>query len=175
MPILDKNDIKLYYETDIVSNPIGNVIVVHGLCEHLSRYDYFTKKLNENGYNVFRLDLPGHGRTPGKKGDIKSFMQFVEAIKLIIDMAKDLYPKLNLYLFGHSMGGFSINAFLATYPGYVTKAISCGAPGIILKMVKPLKYVPYQLIGFINYSCNLANLTSHSKIEIEKYKSDALV
>ena len=34
----------------------ANIIIVHGLAEHLDRYDEITSYLNENEFNVIRYD-----------------------------------------------------------------------------------------------------------------------
>ncbi|PWZ51074.1 lysophospholipase, partial [Staphylococcus pseudintermedius] len=38
-----------------------NVIIVHGLAEHLDRYDELTDYLVNYDYNVIRYDQRGHG------------------------------------------------------------------------------------------------------------------
>ena len=52
----DKYGTMLFEETNAVENAKGVVVVVHGATEHHSRYDYITKKLNEAGYTVYRID-----------------------------------------------------------------------------------------------------------------------
>jgi acylglycerol lipase len=45
------------------------VVLVHGMGEHLGRYQGFGQDLATRGYRVWGLDLRGHGRSPGKRGD----------------------------------------------------------------------------------------------------------
>lgn len=41
-------------------NPKGLFHVVHGMTEHIERYDFFMRKLAEDGYICFGYDLMGH-------------------------------------------------------------------------------------------------------------------
>lgn len=173
--ILEGNGLKIYSQVDKVENALRSIVIVHGLGEHLGRYDYFTKKLNEAGYNVYRFDQPGHGHNEGARGDVKSYMDFALATKLLVDYAKKDSPNLDVYLFGHSMGGFTVNLYGVTYPNTVKAIVSSGAPGIILKMVKPLRFIPYNLLGFINNKNNLAKLTTHDLEIVKSYETDSLV
>ena len=36
---------KLNFRKDIADNARATIVIVHGLCEHLGRYDYVTKNL----------------------------------------------------------------------------------------------------------------------------------
>lgn len=43
------------------------VIIVHGLAEHLDRYDYLVEKFNSFGYGVYRFDNRGMENLMGNK------------------------------------------------------------------------------------------------------------
>lgn len=55
---------------DNVKKPIGVVQIIHGMDEHVRRYDRFAKFLNKNGYIVFGDDHRAHGRTAGSISNI---------------------------------------------------------------------------------------------------------
>ena len=44
------DNINLFYQKNIVDNPISNIIILHGACEHSGRYEDITNKLNEYGF-----------------------------------------------------------------------------------------------------------------------------
>ena len=48
---------QLYTKTETTPNDKAIVVIVHGLCEHQGRYDYFAEKLHEAGYGT--VNLPG--------------------------------------------------------------------------------------------------------------------
>ena len=57
----------LYMVQDLTAPPKAAVIIVHGLCEHLGRYEYLTERLNEQNLMVYRFDHRGHGKSEGKE------------------------------------------------------------------------------------------------------------
>lgn len=168
------DNINLYYEKNIVDNPKATIVLVHGLCENLTRYDDFVKILNENGYNVYRFDHRGHGRSEGKRGYAKSFKNFINDTDLFVEMSIKEYPNVKHFLMGHSMGGFTVNAYGVTYSEKLDGIISSAAPGIIMKMAKPLKYIPWKLIGWVSMKNELGGKLSHDKKVEEEYVSSPL-
>ncbi len=97
---------------DAVSRPVGVVQIIHGMDEHIRRYDRFAKFLNKNGYIVFGDDHRGHGKTAGKISNIGRvgnipdiFMATVNDEIEILKYLKAKY-KLPVFLFGHSYGSF---------------------------------------------------------------------
>lgn len=166
--------ISLYYEKNDTTNPVGTIVLVHGLCENLTRYDSFVKILNDNGFIVYRFDHRGHGRSEGKRGYIKSFKDIIKDIDLFVEMSRTEYPNLKHFLMGHSMGGFSVNAYGVTHSEKLDGIISSAAPGIIMKMAKPLTYLPWKLIGWVSMKNELGGKLSHDKTVEEEYIASPL-
>jgi lysophospholipase len=81
------------------------VVVVHGAFEHSGRYEWMFDRLNHYGFHVIAGDLPGQGKTKGKRGHIKSFTEYIVTVLSWIDEAKKY--DLPVFLFGHSMGGLA--------------------------------------------------------------------
>ena len=97
---------------DDVRNPIGVVQIIHGMDEHVLRYDRFARYLNQNGYIVFGDDHRGHGRTAGTSDNIGKtdgnsdiFMAIVSDENEILKYLCRTYD-LPVLLFGHSYGSF---------------------------------------------------------------------
>lgn len=97
---------------DTVKNPVGVVQIIHGMDEHIRRYDRFAKYLNKNGYIVFGNDHRAHGKTAddtSKIGQVDTnpdiFMSIVNDEIQILEHLKSKY-KLPVFLFGHSYGSF---------------------------------------------------------------------
>ena len=54
---------------DNVEHPVAAVVMVHGMCEYIARYNDFCKFLGNNGYNVIGMDNRGFGDTdPESRG-----------------------------------------------------------------------------------------------------------
>ena len=86
------NGVKIYAKKDIVTTPKANVVIVHGICEHLDRYDYLVEKLNSQGFNVYRYDARGHGRSEGNRGDLEKYEEYLLDLDKYIDSVKVEYP-----------------------------------------------------------------------------------
>ncbi len=97
---------------DNVKKPIGVVQIIHGMDEHVGRYDRFARFMNQHGYIVFGDDHRAHGRTAvnisriGKTDGQKDLFAATERDELdIMHYLKKRYG-LPLFLFGHSYGSF---------------------------------------------------------------------
>jgi lysophospholipase len=83
-------------------NPEGDtVLCIHGLCCDARIFKYVGIKLSEAGYNVASMDLPGHGKSDGKRGDL-DFGTCIESIGQIIRELKKRSSRV--FLLAHSMG-----------------------------------------------------------------------
>jgi len=87
--------------------PIGCVLITHGIAEHSDCYDHVAKALCDHGWFVYAWDLQGHGKSQGKRGYVKDFKDFSRDLKSIIKKIKEdeTKPTDNFHLIGHSMGG----------------------------------------------------------------------
>ena len=168
-----RDGIELYLEKHIVDNPKSTVIIVHGLAENQSRYQWVTEQLNSNGYNVYRYDHRGHGRSGGKRGYAKHFSVIVNDLDEIVEYAKK-EENTSVYLLGHSMGGFIVNNYGSHYSDKLAGIISSAAPGIILNMVKILTKIPFKLIGWVDYKNALGGALSHDPNVPIEYEADSL-
>ncbi|MBI5974399.1 alpha/beta hydrolase [Staphylococcus canis] len=103
-----------------------NVIVVHGLAEHLDRYDHVAQFLSESGYNVIRYDQRGHGRSEGRSMYYDNKDQIIEDLEAIVDYVKATFEG-KVFLLGHSMGGYTVAMYGTRHPGNVDGIITSGA------------------------------------------------
>src|SRR6056297_1346627 len=88
----------------------GIIQIIHGMAEHIKRYEEFAKFFTEKGFMVFGIDNLGHGETvklnDGYFGFFDSkdgWTKAVNANKYASKYIKDNYD-LPLIIFGHSMG-----------------------------------------------------------------------
>ena len=110
--------------------PKAIVQIVHGIAEHILRYDHFATFLTAHGYAVVAEDHMGHGGTLAKD-DVRGYfeggwMQAVANVKRLHDHTVEEYPGLPYYFLGHSMGSFLLRTYLYTYPDALDGAILSG-------------------------------------------------
>ncbi len=95
----------IYVRHWTVANPKAVVCLVHGLGEHCARYDAVATFFAHRGISMSGFDLPGHGRSKGRRGHAFSTEVIFEHIeKRMAEVAKK-YPGVPQFLYGHSLGG----------------------------------------------------------------------
>ncbi len=115
MPSFDGTELAVTVNTPEEAKAV--VVIVHGLCEHMGRYDYITDKLTDRGFKVYRFDHRGHGKSEGQRYYYANKDDIIDDTNFIADTAAQENPALPLYVIGHSMGGFAAAAFGTKYPG----------------------------------------------------------
>ena len=86
--------------------------IIHGMAEHIARYNDFASYLASNGVLVYGMDLPGHGKSIregeayGYFGEKNGWDHLVEDNMTMHDTVLKDYPSLPRVLMGHSMGSF---------------------------------------------------------------------
>jgi lysophospholipase len=96
--------------------PAAALAVVHGYGEHGGRYRYLADAMVPLGYAVHVFDLRGHGRSPGVRGHIDRFADYVEDAGRFVDAVSAEQPGTPLYLLGHSLGGLIATAYTEERP-----------------------------------------------------------
>lgn len=118
---------KLRFRKDIIDNPKAVLLICHGLCEHLNRYDYFTKSLNENEISVYRYDQRGHGKSEGKDVYFSTYTEMPDDANFFFEIAKKENPNIPIFVLGHSMDGETAALFATKYSGKANGIILSGA------------------------------------------------
>ena len=93
----------------------GTVLIVHGLGEHIGRYEALAAELNGWGWHVVGHDQRGHGASGGPRGDIPDSECLLRDLAVVIDEVR-ADPQLGrgpLLVLGHSMGGLVAARFMA--------------------------------------------------------------
>jgi len=89
----------------------GQLLICHGLGEHIERYAHVAAALNAAGWDVHGWDHRGHGRSGGRKGDIPDHDALLRDTARVIDAVRR--PGSRFVLLGHSMGGLIAARFAA--------------------------------------------------------------
>lgn len=101
-------------------SPRAMVQLVHGVAEHVERYDKFGRFLAEHGIAMVGDDHMGHGKSVGS-GDVPGFFPsgwdgaVEDEYRLMTEVRREL-PHTPYVLLGHSMGSFLTRTFLYTHP-----------------------------------------------------------
>ena len=105
------------------------IVLVHGLGEHIGRYEHVAQRYTDANYIFRAFDLRGHGKSEGTRGHALSYDQLMNDIDAFIQMAHTAYPELPVFLYGHSLGGALVLYFGETRQNHL-KGIIATSPGL---------------------------------------------
>ena len=112
----------------------GVAVLVHGLGEHIERYDHVARRLNAQGFDVVGYDHRGHGRSPGPRGGAPAELSLCADLGKVLRAAREAFPG-PLVLVGHSLGGLIAGRFVAE--GLAPKPAAWWQPVDALVMSSP--------------------------------------
>lgn len=126
----------------------GLLVITHGLAEHSECYDRLATELaqdlgpasnspDNSAWHVLSLDLRGHGRSPGKRGYVANFDEYIEDLQFFYDSVVQPLraPGMPVVFFGHSMGGLiSARYALEHRPDISALVLSAPAFGLAVKV-----------------------------------------
>ena len=109
--------------------PVAVLQIVHGVAEHVTRYDEFATFLASRGFLVVAEDHMGHGGSIGDEGKQGYFdggwFKAVADVHRLLSYTRMECPEVPYILLGHSMGSFMVRTLLAKYP-------KCGVSAAII-------------------------------------------
>jgi alpha-beta hydrolase superfamily lysophospholipase len=109
--------------------PRAVVQIVHGMAEHIARYDAFAKRLNEAGFLVVGHTYLGHGEqaeTLGWFAERNGWDALEEDVNALRRETRQAYPTIPYFLLGHSMGSFIVRTYCQKYEAGLTGVILSG-------------------------------------------------
>lgn len=109
----------------------GVIQLVHGMAEHIARYDRLARALCAAGYTVAGHSHLGHGEDAredelGFFGRRDGWDHLVEDVHAAHEMLLKRFPGQRFAILGHSMGSFVTREYLLRYGGDLTAAVICG-------------------------------------------------
>lgn len=156
------------------------IALVHGLGEHSGRYSHVAEAFTAAGFSLTAFDLRGHGKSDGVRGHAPSYEALMADISQNINLAKEHFPGLPIFLYGHSLGGnlslyycltqkSQLKGAIVTSPGLGT---ATPVPAVKLALGKIL----YSLLPATQMDNGLdrSGLSRDPEVE-KKYSADPLV
>jgi pimeloyl-ACP methyl ester carboxylesterase len=95
------------------------VILVHGGLDHARNWDWVAAGLCDE-YQVYALDLRGHGNSAQARGAMYSIAEYVCDLSALLDVIGE-FP---VRLVGHSLGGLIVLHYAGIYPDRVHKLVN---------------------------------------------------
>lgn len=173
------DDISLYCIKNQSAIVNGVVIIVHGIAEHLERYDYVAEKIANANLTVYRYDNRGHGKSGGQRAHIEDFNDLILDADSIVEYAKSENPNIPIFMLGHSMGGFITASYGIKYKNKLNGQVLSGAatdPSFITNnLMKTLIKIINKIAPKMEIKNDLADIISRDLNVVNSYKADPLV
>ncbi len=155
------------------------IILIHGIGEHIGRYEHVAKMFTDNRYAVIGADLVGHGKSGGQRGHVDSYDDFLEIIDWLLLEAKTRFPGLPQFIYGHSLGG-NLGLYYSQKRDPQISGLVITSPGLEPTNVPPLKYALGKILYAIYPRFQLTNSIdatglSRDEAVVKTYTSDPLV
>lgn len=168
----------------IIKSPGDNVraviIMVHGLGDHIQRFSHWIDMFAGRGIGFLGVDLPGHGRSDGKRGNIKNYSITGEMLDIMITEYKKTFPGIPVFLYGQSLGGGIVLEYVLKKSPEITGAIVTSPWLRLLFEPDRIRLILARVMksifpSMIQPSGLIASHLSHDKAVVDNYRSDPLV
>lgn len=173
--------LKLFLQAWMPEQAKASVLIVHGLGEHSSRYAHLATAMVQKNIAVFTFDGRGHGKSSAPKPTayIHDYSDYLQDIHALFEKVNNYFPSIPAFIFGHSMGGGLVAAYMLEYQPK-TAGVILSAPA--LKQDENVSNVLIKMSGFVSAvapKLKVLKLDPH-KIsrdpkEVSKYIEDHLV
>ena len=159
--------------------------IVHGMTEHMGRYEAFAAMIATRGIAVAGIDLRGHGQNSGDP-EVASFgeggwQKSVTDIHLFHNHLQERFPGVPLFVLGFSLGSFLLRDYLNTYStDSLAGAVIMGTghqPGWLLSAMMGIVSGQIKKVGFDNTSDLIKQLsfgTYNQKFKPNRTEADWL-
>lgn len=97
--------LELFWRSWQVGSPKAVFAVVHGLGEHSGRYRRFAEAMAVRGLSTYAVDLRGMGRSPGRRGHLNAWSDWVQDASRFVGMVNEQAGATEVVPLGHSFGG----------------------------------------------------------------------
>lgn len=171
-----------------VEAPRAALYIVHGLGEHAGRYMKTAERLNQHRISVWSQDLPGFGRTAGRRGDVRRFDRMYDTITHGVEKMVETLPNVPYFVLGHSLGGLLALAWVmkgqvGSFAPVIRRlrGLILSSPALSLKHAPPLwQDRSARLLSWIWPTFTLstgisANVLSHDPEIVRDYDTDPYV
>lgn len=129
----------------------GVVVIVHGIGEHVRRYEHVARAFMTQGLAVFGLDQRGHGQSEGNpRAYVPDLDVFVDDLAILWKRLKTEYPQLPRFVFAHSMGGLIGTRFALRHQAEMAGLITSAAALLLGDSISPVMIALGKVIARIS-------------------------
>jgi alpha-beta hydrolase superfamily lysophospholipase len=145
---LDARDATRLHVNHWASNrpPRGLLMLAHGMAEHGARYARLGEALGAAGFELYAIDLRGHGRSAengvlGHFADADGWQKVIDDLACLNHHIRQQHPSAPILFLGHSMGSYIGQAYLMQHSSSLQGAVLCGSnyqPALLFRAARLL-------------------------------------
>lgn len=178
--LVTHDGLQLYVQWQQPAAPHAIILIVHGVGEHIGRYETLQNWLCNHQYLCYGFDQRGHGRSEGLRVDVADFNEYADDLEQVLTTIAARHPDLPIIVFSHSMGTLVALTHALThesqYRGIILAScairLASAIPGWVHRLLAVTsRYWPRLRVPNLISARQL----SHDAAVIERYQQDGLV
>jgi lysophospholipase len=134
---LDVDGARLWTEDDVPSGARADVLLLHGYADHLGRYRALRDALLAEGFAVHSYDQRGHGRSPGPRGHVQKFKDYLDDFDRCLARLRERSGNIRAFVVAHSHGGLEALAALQRRGTPLIDGLVLSSPYLALAFAPP--------------------------------------
>ncbi len=134
---LDVDGARLWTEDDVPTGARAHVLMLHGYADHLGRYRSLRDALVAEGFGVYAYDQRGHGKTPGARGHVRQFSDYLDDFDRALARMRTQAGNTRAFVIGHSHGGLEALAALQRRATPLIDGLVLSSPYLALAFAPP--------------------------------------
>lgn len=171
---------RLSYRSSAPSPPSsrGSLLILPGWGDHAGRFEAAARVLSAAGLTVYAVDPRGHGHSPGPRGHVDRFAQYLSDLAALRRKIANESPGPQ-FLLGHSFGGFVLLRYLETMPAGLAGAIAV-TPFVDFAR-RPARWKVALARAIVDLAPRLRMSTgldydhlAHDRLQVEAFQADPL-
>ncbi len=111
--------------------PAASLVLIHGLQSHAGWFAEAGELLNERGLSVYAVDRRGSGSSPGRRGDIGRYRDWLAEVEMVVNLARNEHPDAPVHLVGHCFGANIAMAYVLDGRAAVSSIVML-TPGVAI-------------------------------------------
>lgn len=156
------------------------VAIIHGLGDHSGRWERVGRMFRSRGFAAYALDLPGHGRSEGRRGHVKTWDDYRDAVTRWIESVRGANDSRRWGMLGHSLGALIALDWTGQHPRLVDALVLSAPPFELSLHPSIIKVHAARIIGLLWPGFTQGNqippsLLSHDPAVIQAHRSDPYV
>jgi len=109
--------------------PVASLVLVHGLQSHAQWFAGAADELLARGFSVYALDRRGSGSSPGLRGDVERYTDWLDEVGEFLRLAHAEHPDAPVHLVGHCFGANLAVGYALQQPATVASVVML-TPGL---------------------------------------------